>query len=132
MSSHHDHDTHAAHNGAAHGTLKDYVIGFILSVILTVIPFWLVMGDVLDSKTATVGWILGLGLVQMIVHLVFFLHLKPSSEGGWTLIAMVFTIITIVIALVGSIWIINKMHNNMLPHHNIEYTPESTRDLIQR
>jgi cytochrome o ubiquinol oxidase operon protein cyoD len=27
----------------AHGSLKDYSIGFILSVILTAIPFWLVM-----------------------------------------------------------------------------------------
>lgn len=121
-----------AHHQAGHGTLNEYIIGFVLSVILTVIPFWLVMADVLDSKAATIGWILGLGLVQMIVHLYYFLHLKPSSEGGWTLIALVATVIMVVICLVGSIWIVNKLHSHMQPHHNQQYVPESTRDLIRR
>lgn len=29
--------------GASHGSVKTYMTGFILSVILTVIPFWMVM-----------------------------------------------------------------------------------------
>lgn len=125
-------DQHAHHAESGHGTLSEYVIGFVLSVILTVIPFWLVMADVLDSKTATIGWILGLGLVQMIVHLVFFLHLKPNTEDGWTLITLVGTVLTVAVCLVGSIWIVNKLHSHMMPHHNIEYVPESARDVIRR
>lgn len=128
MSHQHTHDSH----GGGHGTMGEYMVGFVLSVILTVIPFWLVMADVLDSKTATVGWILGLGLVQMIVHLVCFLHLKPSSEGGWTVITLVVTVLTVVICLVASIWIVNKLHSHMMPHHNYEYVPESARDVIKR
>ena len=31
------------HGGASHGSVKSYIVGFILSVILTVIPFWMVM-----------------------------------------------------------------------------------------
>ncbi|PAT31687.1 cytochrome o ubiquinol oxidase subunit IV [Vandammella animalimorsus] len=131
MSSHPN--AHAGHHAqSGHGTLNEYLIGFVLSVILTVIPFWLVMADVLDSKSATVGWILGLGLVQMIVHLVYFLHLKPSTEGGWTLITLVGTVLTVAVCLVGSIWIVNKLHSHMMPHHQIEYVPESSRDIIRR
>src|SRR3546814_3269952 len=42
------HDTHHASGGhheieMPHASMRDYVIGFILSVILTAIPFWLVM-----------------------------------------------------------------------------------------
>src|SRR3546814_10908872 len=38
----------------AHGTLKGYMTGFLLSVVLTAIPFWIVMGDVFRSpETAT-------------------------------------------------------------------------------
>ena len=41
--SQHDHDSHA------HGTVGSYVVGFILSVILTVIPFWAVMTGSFDQ-----------------------------------------------------------------------------------
>jgi len=72
-------DTHAQHAHAAHanhGSLRDYVIGFVLSVILTVIPFWLVMGDVFASKAMTVGLVMAFGAVQMVVHMV------PKAAGS--------------------------------------------------
>ena len=67
-------------------TRRDYVIGFLLSVVLTAMPFWLVMGDVLDSKQATAFLIMALAAVQMIVHVVFFLHMSanPSTAGRWS------------------------------------------------
>lgn len=134
MSNHQHAHAHAEHadEDLSHGSMKDYVIGFILSVILTAIPFWLVMGDVLESKTATAGWILFLGLLQIFVHLIYFLHLKPSAEGGWTLMSMVFTVITIVICLVGSIWIMNSLKFHMMPHmhEGAPYQPESANDII--
>ena len=44
------HEEGLIHGDGPHGTLKDYLTGFILSVILTAVPFWLVMGDVSWSK----------------------------------------------------------------------------------
>ena len=44
----HGHDDHHD-DGAAHGSMKDYLIGFGLSVVLTAIPFWLVMTGVLPA-----------------------------------------------------------------------------------
>ena len=44
----HGHDPHA-HSEGGHGSFKSYVTGFVLSVVLTAVPFWLVMGDVLDD-----------------------------------------------------------------------------------
>lgn len=123
----HDHSD----GGAPHGTLKDYVIGFVLAVILTVIPFWLVMGDVLESRTATIGWILAFAVVQVIVHVVYFLHMKPNTEGGWSMMALIFTIITLVIALVGSIWVMRNLEEHMMPHgmSNPAFAPPSMSDL---
>ena len=53
-------DTHAAHagdhhhgDGHAHGTFSTYLLGFVLSVVLTAIPFWLVMSGALPSKQIT-------------------------------------------------------------------------------
>jgi cytochrome o ubiquinol oxidase operon protein cyoD len=107
--------THGAAATAGHGSLKDYLIGFMASVVLTLIPFWLVIGKVFETKTATVSWILGLGFVQMIFHLAYFLHLKPSLQKGWTLTALVLAFIVIVICLIGSIWVVQSLHHNMIP-----------------
>ncbi len=40
-----------SHGGASHGSVKSYTTGFILSVILTVIPFWIVMEGALPQST---------------------------------------------------------------------------------
>jgi len=47
----HGHDDHAS--GGPHVSLGGYVKGFILSVILTAIPFWLVMGKVITQPSTT-------------------------------------------------------------------------------
>ena len=110
---------HAAHESAhdahGHGSMRDYVIGFVLSVILTVIPFWLVMGDVLESRVWTVALIMIFGAIQIVVHMVYFLHMNRKSEGGWILMSLLFTGIIIVIALVGSLWVMHHLDANMMP-----------------
>jgi cytochrome o ubiquinol oxidase subunit IV len=90
------------HGEEPHGTLQDYVTGFVLSVILTAIPFYLLMGDVSWSKTTIAFVIMGFAAVQMVVHMVYFLHMTPKSEDGWTLTSLVFTLILVVITLAGS------------------------------
>ncbi len=107
---HHDHD-----DGAAHGTLKSYVIGFVLSVILTAIPFWLVMGKVIDNQNTTALVILGFAAVQIVVHMIYFLHMNTKSEGGWNMLALIFTIVLVVITLAGSLWVMYHMNTNMMP-----------------
>lgn len=109
------HDTHAHHDDIGyHATVKGYVIGFLLSVVLTAIPFWLVMANVLP-KQATTFIIVGFAAVQMVVHMVYFLHLNAKVEGGWSLLALVFTAALVVIMLAGSIWVMYHMNTNMMP-----------------
>ena len=110
-----DHAHEPAHDGHSHGSMRDYVIGFVLSVILTVIPFWLVMGEVLESRVWTVALIMLFGAVQIVVHMVYFLHMNRKSEGGWILASLMFTGIIILIALVGSLWVMHHLNTNMMP-----------------
>jgi cytochrome o ubiquinol oxidase subunit IV len=109
------HDDHHHGDHAGHGTLKSYLTGFILSVILTAIPFWLVMSNVLDDKTVTTVLIMGLGLVQIIVHMIYFLHMNTTSEGGWNMMALLFTVVLVMIALSGSLWVMHHLNANMMP-----------------
>ena len=108
----HGHDDHGGH---AESTLGGYAIGFILSVILTAIPFWIVMGKVFDNSHTTALVILGFAAVQIVVHIVYFLHMNTRSEGGWTFIALIFTIVVVVITLAGSLWVMFHMNANMMP-----------------
>ncbi|ANN73296.1 cytochrome o ubiquinol oxidase subunit IV [Bordetella bronchialis] len=113
---HHGHDHHDDHDdGAAHGTFKGYMTGFILSVILTAIPFWIVMDKVFDQSSTTAMVILGLAAVQIVVHMIYFLHMNARSEGGWTMLALIFTVVIVVITLAGSLWVMYHLNVNMMP-----------------
>ncbi len=123
MTSHAEHHGHGEHDGHAHGTLGSYLIGFILSVILTVIPFWLVMDGTILDKDMTAIAIMALAAVQVVVHMIFFLHMNGRAEGGWTMLSLIFTIIVVVIMLAGSLWVMYHLNTNMMPMHDPRQLP---------
>jgi cytochrome o ubiquinol oxidase operon protein cyoD len=98
-----------------HGTLRDYVTGFVLAVILTAIPFFLVMARPIESAGYTAAIVLACALAQILVHMVYFLHMTPKAEDGWLLISTIFTIVLVVITLAGSLWIVYHLNRNMMP-----------------
>ncbi|MCK7609729.1 cytochrome o ubiquinol oxidase subunit IV [Acinetobacter portensis] len=105
------HEHNAA--GAAHGNVKQYTIGFILSVILTIIPFGMVMAGGF-SRGLLVAVIAITAIAQVLIQLVYFLHMNSSSEQRWNVIAFVYTIVCIAVLLIGSVWIMNYLHLNMM------------------
>ena len=118
--------SHAAEHGDGHGhsgaqiphaSLRDYLIGFGVSVVLTAIPFWLVMSGVLPSKAATGFVIMGFAVAQIVVHMIYFLHMNAKSDDGWTMVALVFTLNLVVITLAGSLWVMYHLNVNMMPGH---------------
>ena len=123
----HGHDgatSHEDHHGddAPHGSFKGYLIGFVLSVVLTAIPFWMVMTGALSTQ-ATALIIMAFAAVQVVVHMIFFLHMNRRVEGGWSMMALIFTLIVVVIALSGSLWVMYHMNLNMMP------TPEVMKQM---
>jgi len=95
-------------------SMRDYGWGFVLSVVMTAVPFWLVAERPLDAG-ATAALIMILAAAQVIVHMIFFLHMTPKAEGGWSLTSLIFTIIVIVIMLAGSLWVMHHLNSNMMP-----------------
>jgi cytochrome o ubiquinol oxidase operon protein cyoD len=91
------------------------MVGFILSIILTGIPFWMVM-DGSASHTTIIGVVVACAVVQVIVHLIYFLHLDTKTEGGWNMVAIVFSALIILIVVVGSLWIMWNLNYNMMVH----------------
>ena len=109
MANAHSHDSH----DASHGSVKSYAIGFILSVILTLIPFGLVMYPTLP-KSITLMIVLAFAVIQVLVHLVYFLHLDRSEEQRENVIAFVFAGLVIVLLVGLSLWIMFSIHTYMM------------------
>lgn len=108
---HGDHEDHSA----AHGSMKGYVTGFVLSAILTAIPFWIVMGEVFREPSTAAIVVMVFAVAQIFVHMVYFLHMNARSEGGWTMLAMIFTVVLVIITLSGSLWVMFHLNANMMP-----------------
>ncbi|MFB2552522.1 cytochrome o ubiquinol oxidase subunit IV [Ensifer soli] len=107
-----------AHDGHDHGSYRSYLTGFVLSVILTVIPFAIVMTGGFESRAVTALVVIGFAVVQILVHMVYFLHMNSKSDEGWTMLSMIFTVIVVVIMLAGSLWVMFNLNANMMPQMN--------------
>ncbi|WP_227367805.1 cytochrome o ubiquinol oxidase subunit IV [Halomonas sp. M20] len=98
---------------ASHGSVKSYVIGLILSIVLTVIPFAAVMTGAL-SITTTVLTIVIAAVLQVLVQLVMFMHLNTKSDEGWNFMSLVFAVTILVLVVGGSLWIMHHLHLNVM------------------
>jgi len=97
-SQHHNDESHS------HGSLKSYVLGFILSIVLTVIPLVAVLNNMF-SKQATIVVILITAILQLLVQLLFFMHLREEEKPRYNLISLIFAILLLLTIVIGSIWI---------------------------
>jgi cytochrome o ubiquinol oxidase operon protein cyoD len=127
----HGHDHHHDQTGSGtHSTFRGYATGFVLAVILTFIPFWLVMAKVFDKSSTTGLVLLSIGAVQIVVHMIYFLHMNTKSEHGWSMLALIFTVMLVVIMLSGSLWVMYHLNHNMMPGMMTETTLETKPESI--
>lgn len=98
---------------APHGTAKIYITGYVLSLVLTAIPFTLVMTGTLPV-VSLIPTIVVIGAIQIVVHLVAFLHLNRSSGQGWNLTAFSYTLIVLGVLVGASVWIMYHLNYNMM------------------
>lgn len=111
--------------GAVHGhgdghemegfTLRTYLTGFVLAAVLTAIPFWIVMTGAIATAGTAKAVVVAFAIAQIIVQTATFLHVNARAQGGWTLIAYVFTAVLLLITIAGSVWIVYHLNANMMP-----------------
>jgi cytochrome o ubiquinol oxidase subunit IV len=106
------------HQKGEHGTTRSYIIGFILSLVYTAIPYFLVVNKVV-SGTALLATILGFAVFQMLVQLLFFLHLGRGPKPLYNVAFFASTVGIILVVVGGSIVIIHNLHYNMSPSDQI-------------
>lgn len=89
-----------------------YMSGFVGALVMTVVAFVLVSEHLLSG-----GWLIAaliaLALVQLWVQLVFFLHLGDEAKPRWQFTAFLFTVVMVLVIVIGSLWIMYHLNYNM-------------------
>jgi cytochrome o ubiquinol oxidase subunit IV len=106
-------NAHSIDTGEGHGSVRSYVIGFVLSVVLTAAAFGLVMQQALGPTESIIA-IAVLAFIQILVHLVFFLHMNTSSSQRWNLISFGFAVLVAVILIGGTLWVLHNVGAHMM------------------
>ncbi len=108
----------AAQHKTSRSSFRAYVIGFVLSITLTLAAYILAMAHI-NSGHEKIGHgvlligILGMAVLQLFVQLQFFIHLGHESKPRWNKIVFVFMVTVVLIIVFGSIWIMENLHYNM-------------------
>ncbi|MDB5177926.1 MAG: cyoD [Candidatus Saccharibacteria bacterium] len=105
--------------------LIKYTLGFLISLTLTLTAYVLVSGQAF-SGTALVIILGGLALIQMLVQLVFFLHVSDESRPRFRLLSFSFMAMVLVIVVGGSLWIMYHLNYNMMGMSSHEKTDYMT------
>jgi len=96
-------------------SLATYVAGFILSVTLTLVAYYMVVDRVWSLTPWTIaGSIAGIALVQFVVQLFFFMHLRVKTKPRWRFVVFFFMILVVLILVGGSIWIMASLNGRMV------------------
>lgn len=106
---------HISSSGHDAGGPPSYLIGFIASVLLTAAAFGSVIYGHLPAPV-TVAIITVLAVVQIVVHLICFLHMNASSAQRWNVMAFAFTVVIVGVVVAGTVWVMYNANINMMPH----------------
>lgn len=89
-------------------------LGLGFSIVLTVAAFLLADSDIIYAPSLPVA-LLVLAIAQMGVHLVFFLHITTGPDNTNNVLALAFGVLVVFLVVVGSIWIMSHLNQNMMP-----------------
>jgi len=106
--------TSTSHDGGSHGSVKSYVMGLILSIVLTVIPFGMVMNGGFD-ETAVIVTIVIMAVLQVLLQLILFMHMNLKTQEGRDSGSFVFfTAVVLTLIIGGTVWIMYHLNINLM------------------
>jgi cytochrome o ubiquinol oxidase operon protein cyoD len=110
----------AREEGAEHGKadFSTYGIGYALAMALSAVSFCCVMLGVVPHADV-VPAVVAAAVAQVVVHLLFFLHMTNRSTPRWNIIVFCFAIIVIAILIGGSVWIMASANGQMMPPNDM-------------
>ena len=113
-----------AEHASGHGSFYSYVSGYILSIALTLFAYLLVKPHTV-ARRELIFVVASTAIMQLIVQLVFFMHLSQESRPRWRLWVFLFMVIVVAIIVFGSIWIMHNLNYHMTPHDLMHYMQQN-------
>lgn len=101
-----------------HGTWRGYVVGYVLAIALTIAAFAIAPAKNMAPFSIEAALVV-LAIAQMIVHLIFFLHINTAPEQKMNILAFAATMLIITIVVAGSLWIMSHLTTNMMPMNHL-------------
>jgi cytochrome o ubiquinol oxidase subunit IV len=98
----------------AHGSLRGYIIGYVSAIALTIAAFTVVTNTGMAPFSIEAALAV-LAIAQMLVHLIFFLHINTAPVQKTNIMAFTATMLIIAIVVIGSMWIMGHLNQNMVP-----------------
>jgi cytochrome o ubiquinol oxidase operon protein cyoD len=109
-------------------TTLNYIVGYVLSALLTLAAaglLWVIPAYPLISVAFVV-----LALCQLIVQLVFFLHLGQGKSPSSNLTLFAFALIVVGIVVGGTLWIMNNLQSqHAMPQEFLNDVPAPQNQL---
>jgi cytochrome o ubiquinol oxidase operon protein cyoD len=96
------------------GRWPTYAVGFAFAAVLTIASFALARGHWL-TPASLVAALVVLAIAQMIVHLIFFLHITTAPAQRTNIMALLLTLLIISLVVIGSLWIMAQLSTHMVP-----------------
>lgn len=98
------HDMTNPHDTESHGSLKSYTIGFLFSIVLTIIPVTVVVYGWLEGM-ASIIVLMTTAVLQFIVQLIYFMHLREEKKPRYNLVTLILGLFILLLIVIGSMWI---------------------------
>ena len=104
---------------AMHGSVKSYITGFVLSIIATIIPFFLVANSEI-SNFSLILLVYLFAVVQFLIQLFFFMHITAEGKPRFNQMSLLFAIVVVFVVVLGTGWVMYNLSYHMHPaqmHH---------------
>jgi cytochrome o ubiquinol oxidase subunit IV len=94
--------------------IQSYLIGLALAVLLTAAAFYVAYTNLIWAPGIPMA-LAALGIAQIGVHLVFFLHMTTAPDNTNNALALAYGVVIVALILIGSLWIMNNLNTRMMP-----------------
>jgi cytochrome o ubiquinol oxidase operon protein cyoD len=105
----------ASDYGTGEKNLRVYIAGIIICIILTLLPFGVIMHATAMSQHAKFAIIFVSAILQFLTQVICFLRLNLSTPQGWmNVMSFAFAVVVLIVIIGGSLWIMYHLDYNMM------------------